>query len=467
MKTITVKDNQTITIGRVGENKAKQIIWKGLLGEWRELYGEGIVQLAVRRPKDSAPYPATCEASGDDVIWTVSSADVASSGIGECELSYLVDDVVAKSKTWATLTLRSLTGDEQGEPPEDPARAWFLVIQAEIGDLSKLTTKARDNLVAAINEAARTGSGGAGSIAMQVADGYIQYSTDDGASWDNLIALSELEGAPGKDGKDGTPGKDGAPGADGHSPVITASKSGKVTSIQSDGTTIAEIKDGEDGAPGADGAPGKDGAPGAKGDTGATPDIQIGTVTTLDAGEDATASVTGTPEQPLLNLGIPRGADGGGGVASAQPELLLDLTLESAAAITTDIDFGNHNKIVMIIGGEKGESAISMPNGYLYIAGYAFHIAYYSGFLPATNTSYPKGSALYYIERLAADVICVDFGQSVTDDMPIDNNLQMSSSTALTMKRKNGKGTARTHQDGVDLKFSAAVNNVKFRVFGV
>ena len=77
MKIVTVKDNQTITIGRVGENKAKQIIWKGLLGEWRELYGEGIVQLAVRRPKDSAPYPATCEMSGDDVIWTVSSADTA------------------------------------------------------------------------------------------------------------------------------------------------------------------------------------------------------------------------------------------------------------------------------------------------------------------------------------------------------------------------------------------------------
>ncbi len=49
---------------------------------------------------------------------------------------------------------------------------------------------------------------------------------------------------------------------------------------------------------------------GAKGDTGATPNIQIGTVTTLDAGENATASMTGTPENPLLNLGIPNGVDG-------------------------------------------------------------------------------------------------------------------------------------------------------------
>lgn len=152
MKIVTVKDNQTITIGRVGENKAKQIIWKGLLGEWRELYGEGIVQLAVRRPKDSAPYPATCEMSGDDVIWTVSSADVAFPGIGECELSYLVDDVVAKSKTWLLRISRSLTGDNVTKPPEDPAKSWFADMQSQIGDIRKLETDSKDNLVSAINE---------------------------------------------------------------------------------------------------------------------------------------------------------------------------------------------------------------------------------------------------------------------------------------------------------------------------
>ena len=50
---------------------------------------------------------------------------------------------------------------------------------------------------------------------------------------------------------------------------------------------------------------------GPQGTTGATPNLQIGTVTTLDAGSDATASITGTPENPLLNLGIPRGENGG------------------------------------------------------------------------------------------------------------------------------------------------------------
>lgn len=47
------------------------------------------------------------------------------------------------------------------------------------------------------------------------------------------------------------------------------------------------------------------------GKDGVTPNIQIGTVTTLPAGSQATATITGTPESPILNLGIPEGETGG------------------------------------------------------------------------------------------------------------------------------------------------------------
>ena len=109
--------------------------------------------------------------------------------------------------------------------------AGFDRLRSEIGDLADLTTEAKDTLVAAINEAARTG-GGAGSMDLRVADGYIQYSTDGGSTWTNLIAVAELKGGkgdsgaagtPGKDGtngKDGADGKPGAPGADGVTPHI-------------------------------------------------------------------------------------------------------------------------------------------------------------------------------------------------------------------------------------------------------
>ena len=55
---------------------------------------------------------------------------------------------------------------------------------------------------------------------------------------------------------------------------------------------------------------------GDKGDTGATPEITIGTVTTGAPGTEAAATMTGTPEAPVLSLTIPRGMPGEGNVSS-------------------------------------------------------------------------------------------------------------------------------------------------------
>lgn len=132
-------------------------------------------------------------------------------------------------------------------------------IQRQIGDLADLTTEAKDTLVAAINEVALTG--GAGSMDLRVADGYVQYSTDSGSTWQNLIAVAELKGADGSQGPRGEPGPKGdkgdpgpagsqgpvgAPGKDGHSPVVTATKTGKTTTINVDGAAIATVEDGAD-----------------------------------------------------------------------------------------------------------------------------------------------------------------------------------------------------------------------------
>ena len=46
---------------------------------------------------------------------------------------------------------------------------------------------------------------------------------------------------------------------------------------------------------------------------GVTPNLTIGTVETLASGSEATATITGDKENPVLNLGIPKGADGQGG----------------------------------------------------------------------------------------------------------------------------------------------------------
>lgn len=74
---------------------------------------------------------------------------------------------------------------------------------------------------------------------------------------------------------------------------------------------------GATGATGATGPQGPIGVTGPTGPTGATGpanSLSIGTVSTLSPGASATASVTGTAPTQTLNLGIPQGVAGGGGI---------------------------------------------------------------------------------------------------------------------------------------------------------
>lgn len=109
------------------------------------------------------------------------------------------------------------------------------------------------------------------------------------------------DGAPGPQGDPGPAGQDGAdgqPGADGedggyYTPSVDDAGNLSWTPSKADMPTVqgANIK-------------------GPKGDTGETPQLTIGTVTTLDPGEDASANITGTEEAPVLNLSIPKGDKG-------------------------------------------------------------------------------------------------------------------------------------------------------------
>lgn len=114
---------------------------------------------------------------------------------------------------------------------------------------------------------------------------------------------------PGPTGPTGAAGKQGAPGKDGENgaPGIyygSTQPSGPDFPVWIDPSGAEGIPLSVTGPTGATGSPGKDGAPGK------TPNLTIGTVTTLEAGQNATASMGGTAESPVLNLGIPRGAKG-------------------------------------------------------------------------------------------------------------------------------------------------------------
>ena len=116
------------------------------------------------------------------------------------------------------------------------------------------------------------------------------------------------------DGGSGTPGKDGR--------EIELQKSSTAIQWRYEGdeswTDLVQLSEitgpagpqGEQGPKGETGSQGQTGPQGPKGDPGTTPNIQIGTVQTLEPGQQATASMSGTSENPLLNLGIPKGEKG-------------------------------------------------------------------------------------------------------------------------------------------------------------
>ena len=133
-----------------------------------------------------------------------------------------------------------------------------------------------DSAVDKIKNLDNVGSGADGrEVELQTNSTHIQWRYSGESEWRNLIELKRLEGPSGPTGPRGATGATGPQG-----PI------------------------------------GETGATGPRGETGqnaVNPNFSIGTVTTLDAGSQATVTLTGTYPNLVLNFGIPRGADGSGG----------------------------------------------------------------------------------------------------------------------------------------------------------
>ena len=178
---------------------------------------------------------------------------------------------VAIPTIWTELGVIQGAATPSGDASTAPSLPVWAQIQAMVGDLGTLDTEAKSNLVAAINEALTKGGEIAPAEVQRIVEDYLKANPPGTVS-------------DGKDGITPTIGKNG-------NWYLGSSDTGKPS----------------------------------RGADGAVPDIQIGTVTTLPAGSDATASMGGTAENPLLNLGIPRGADGQGG-GSGGTDISLGLT---------------------------------------------------------------------------------------------------------------------------------------------
>ena len=168
--------------------------------------------------------------------------------------------------TTERIYVREFGGTEGTLPDVTPTQAEQLL--AKIGDMSALETEAKNSLVAAINEAAKSGGGSGGKDGTGIES--ITYKGEDESGGNMYTVLL----------------------TDGTSYDITAPKGPKG-------------EKGDAGGKGADGAAGK------------AATIQVGEVTTGAAGTPASVSNVGTDEAAIFDFTIPRGDKGADGAAGA------------------------------------------------------------------------------------------------------------------------------------------------------
>ena len=223
-----------------------------------QLYGDGTAEL-LHELKDGTIYPVAVTQDGASVSWTVSASDTATVGAGRAELRWYVGDTLAKSAKFRT-SVSSALADSTTETPPAPQQSWV------------------DKVLAAAQEI-KDGAISDEKLAEAIAAYLEDHPIDAGLDEAELAAYLVENGY-----------------------LTDAALADAITQALADAKASGQF----------DGEPGRDGADGSPGADGVTPNIQIGVVETLQAGNNATASITGTTENPLLNLGIPKGADGTG-----------------------------------------------------------------------------------------------------------------------------------------------------------
>lgn len=112
-------------------------------------------------------------------------------------------------------------------------------------------------------------------------------------------------GPQGAQGLQGEPGPQGVPGE-----VGPQGLQGEAGPQGAQGEAGSQGMQGGPGPQGPQGLQGPQGEQGLPGEPGLPPNLRMGDVTTLPPGESAAAELTGTPEEPVLHLSLPRGEPG-------------------------------------------------------------------------------------------------------------------------------------------------------------
>ena len=184
MITVKANDISILSLGRQGENLARQVVFD--LSAWVEEYGPGVVELIAQRPGDEKPYPVAVKRDGTQVIWDITSVETEVSTqeqTGKCELRYYVGETLAKSKIWRTWVESAMDTPSETTPPE-PEKGWVDKI-LEAGTSAKEAAERAEEAAKKAESAVPAGSLSIGDGLKWAADGKLIVDTADKVEQDN------------------------------------------------------------------------------------------------------------------------------------------------------------------------------------------------------------------------------------------------------------------------------------------
>lgn len=275
---------------------------------------DGVASMVLIRPGETSSnaYIAATTFTDGILTWSPALADLGEvEGYGQMEIwleKTQNSSVVKRGKSAKVQTfIRQSIADETGPIPE-AQESWLEQMTA----LKTQTVNAAasvDGVVeqaqeaAADAETAKEAAEAAASAAMSAAVAAPEIRNGTWWIFNTVTGVWVNTGvsATGPAGPAGSAGPKGDPGDDGVTPEIAVTDitgGHRVAITDGSGTETFDVMDGVKGDTGNTGA------------TGATPNLTIGTVSTLNPDQSATATITGTAENPVLNMGIPRGQTG-------------------------------------------------------------------------------------------------------------------------------------------------------------
>ena len=328
---LKINDLARLYLGVKQENECRTIMID--MSAWASLYPNATPEILHKRQGDQTKELVSTDYDPDTCVlsWTPTEYDTFYEGFGVAEVRMVENSVVKKTKDLLVTAVSPSIIDGTGTVIASDFQAWLNAVISNKNSAVSAKTAAEGFMEDAEAWALGTRDGtdvpDTDPAYQNNAKYYAEYAASV-VSVENVAGASAETLEPGSSataqivesaghkyfhfgipkGSKGDTGNTGATGATPDFQIGTVQTGAAGSSASASITGTAEQPVLNMTIPRGD--KGETGETGQTGATGATPDISIGTVQTGAAGSSASASITGTPENPVLNMTIPRGDKG-------------------------------------------------------------------------------------------------------------------------------------------------------------